>query len=59
MRTAKQVFFEMSVGEQSASKWISDIRKAQKEAYNEAIRDVQKLFENHKLDIVTLLDLLK
>ena len=37
MRTGKEIFEEMCVGEQSATKWINDIEEALKEAYNEAL----------------------
>ena len=37
MKTAKEVFEEMAVGLQTASRWIDIIEKAQKEAWNEAI----------------------
>lgn len=37
MRTAKDIFNEMAVGLQTASRWITIIEQAQTEAWNEAI----------------------
>lgn len=42
MKSAKEVFNEMGVGLQTATRWIEIIEQAQTEAWNEAITEANK-----------------
>lgn len=51
MRTPIEIFNEMSVGTQTASRWIQIIESAQKEAWNEAVEAAAKVGYKRLYDI--------